>query len=136
MDEPSWVGAIRVQNIKDFPVSVVETATFEESAKHILSEDCVAEIITRIAANPDIGEDISGTGGLRRLLWSCTDEEESNGSQVIYFFHDREMPIFLIAAYAERTYSEPNEYQRENFRQLVQELLSQYGKEIYHSREA
>lgn len=49
------------------PMTVVETAEFLRKAKPLLSESERAELVAFIAANPEAGEIIPETGGVRKI---------------------------------------------------------------------
>lgn len=58
------------------------------------------EFIDYIAANPDLGDVIPETGGLRKLRWRRAGGGKRGGVRVIFYYHDDTMPIYLLALYA------------------------------------
>jgi len=50
--------------------------------------------------NPEAGDLIPGTGGLRKLRWGGRSKGKSGGYRAIYYFFSEESPIFLLAIYA------------------------------------
>ena len=54
----------------------------------------------RTSANPEMGEVIPGTKGLRKLRWSLGQKGKRGGSRVIYYYYLPENLILLLAAYA------------------------------------
>ncbi len=53
-----------------------------------------------IAANPEAGDVIPDTGGLRKVRWSRQGTGKRGGVRVIYFYHDADMPLYLMLIYA------------------------------------
>jgi hypothetical protein len=53
-----------------------------------------------IAANPDAGDVIPDTGGLRKVRWGRAGTGKRGGVRIIYFYHDDTMPLFLLLIYA------------------------------------
>lgn len=53
-----------------------------------------------IAANPDAGDLIPDTGGLRKIRWGRAGTGKGGGVRVIYFHHDDAMPLHLLPIYA------------------------------------
>lgn len=82
------------------PITVVETAVFQRTALRIMTETEVGALIDFVARNPVAGDVIEGTGGLRKLCWRLAGRGQRGGARVIYYFHDAEMPLYLLLAYS------------------------------------
>ncbi|MEY4463507.1 MAG: hypothetical protein RLZZ81_478 [Pseudomonadota bacterium] len=69
-------------------ITVIELPEFQKFAKALLNEKECTEIINYIAANPDKGDIIKGTGGIRKLRFALgiNNKGKSGGIRVIYFF--------------------------------------------------
>ena len=50
--------------------------------------------------NPDAGELIPGTGGIRKVRWSRRGSGKRGGVRVIYFYYDEVRPLYLLMVYA------------------------------------
>jgi hypothetical protein len=81
-------------------MTVAETAPFIRQAAKLWTEDDRTAFVNFIAANPDIGDVIPDTGGLRKIRWSRPGTGKRGGVRVIYFYHDDTMPLFLLLIYA------------------------------------
>lgn len=53
-----------------------------------------------IAANPEAGDVIPGTGGVRKVRWARAGTGKRGGARVIYFYHDAGRPLYLLMVYA------------------------------------
>lgn len=51
------------------PIAVAETQAFARSAAKIWSEEELAALIDHVAHNPEAGDLIPGTGGVRKMRW-------------------------------------------------------------------
>ncbi|MCH8104489.1 MAG: type II toxin-antitoxin system RelE/ParE family toxin [Proteobacteria bacterium] len=49
--------------------------------------------------NPNAGVLIQGTGGIRKLRWARSGGGKSGGVRVIYYFHNEELPLYLLALF-------------------------------------
>ena len=58
------------------------------------------DFVDFIARNPEAGDIISETGGVRKLRRRRQGTGKRSGVRVIYFYHDAQMPIFLLLIYA------------------------------------
>ena len=79
--------------------TVVETPTFVR-----LSEDCWTEadrsgFITFIASNPDAGDVVPGSGGLRKVRWGRAGQGKRGGVRVIYYNRLANGEIWLLLIY-------------------------------------
>lgn len=102
-------------------ITVVELEEFAEAAGQSLTPEEIEGLITYVAQQPDDGEIIAETGGLRALPWPACRE---NGPTVIYFFRDLNMPAYLVTVLEA---GEPVEFtasDKARMRAKVDELIS------------
>jgi mRNA-degrading endonuclease RelE of RelBE toxin-antitoxin system len=81
-------------------MTVAETAPFIRQAAKLWTEDDRNAFVDFIAANPDAGDVIPDTGGLRKVRWGRTGTGNRGGVRIIYFYHDDTMPLYLLLIYA------------------------------------
>ena len=82
------------------PLTVVETGLFLRQAEKIWSEEELALLVDHVARNPEGGDVIPGTGGVRKLRWGRAGSGKRGGARVIYFYYDTDHPLYLLLAYA------------------------------------
>lgn len=82
------------------PIAVVETPSFLKLAGGIWDDEERAELVDYIARNPESGDVIPATGGVRKLRWSRAGTGKRGGARVIYFYYHADAPIYLLLAYA------------------------------------
>ena len=76
--------------------TVAETPIFIRYASEIWSEAERQEFIAFIAANPEAGAVIRGSGGCRKVRWSRSGIGKRGGARVIYFVPDDGVVWLLI----------------------------------------
>ena len=81
-------------------ITVAETQAFMRQADSVWSSEERDAFIDFIAKNPEAGDVISETGGVRKVRWAGQGRGKRGGTRVIYFFHDRNNPIYLLLVYA------------------------------------
>lgn len=86
--------------MKGRPVTVVETHAFRRAADKIWKEGAVAELVDHVARNPESGDLIPGTGGVRKLRWARPGGGKRGGARVVYFYFRSDAPLYLLLAYA------------------------------------
>ena len=107
-------------------VTVVETRAFLSAVSRTMTEADREEFVTFIAANPQRGDLIPRTGGIRKIRWSIKGQGKSGGLRVIYYYHSERMPLFLLTAYGKSAKSDLAELEKVVMRRLVQELKDQF----------
>jgi putative transcriptional regulator len=70
------------------PITVAETHGFMRAAQKIWSEEELAALVDHLARNPEDGDIIPGTGGVRKLRWGKAGSGKRGGARVIYLLPD------------------------------------------------
>jgi hypothetical protein len=78
----------------------VETKLFTRLIDEYLSDDEFAALQLSLAVNPEAGDVIKGTGGVRKFRWAAKGQGKSGGIRVIYYLRLQNGQIWLLTAYA------------------------------------
>ena len=78
--------------------TVAETPIFQRYAAEVWSEAERSDFINFIAANPQAGDLIRGSGGCRKVRWSTSGQGKSGGARVIYF-NANDGTVWLLIVY-------------------------------------
>jgi len=79
--------------------TVVETPTYLAVANKLFSEEERADIVALVAADPECGGVIRGTGGFRKVRVARRGMGKSGGARVVYIWRNERFPVFLIAVF-------------------------------------
>lgn len=79
--------------------SVIETPIFVRAASDIWTDDQRMVFINWLAANPDSGDVIPGSGGCRKLRWTRAGMGKRGGARVIYLNQLARGEIWLLMIY-------------------------------------
>jgi mRNA-degrading endonuclease RelE of RelBE toxin-antitoxin system len=90
-------------------ITVAETQRFLREATRLWDEEERNAFVDYIALNPEAGDVIPDSGGIRKVRWSRAGTGKRGGVRVIYFYHDDTTPLYLLLIYAKA--------QRENWTQ-------------------
>ena len=82
------------------PITVAETQVFARAAEKLWSEPERNSLIDYLARNPEAGDLIPGTGGVRKLRWGRAGSGKRGGARVIYFYYRPDCPVYLLMVYA------------------------------------
>jgi hypothetical protein len=78
--------------------TVAETPIFQRYATEVWKDAEREEFINFIAANPEAGDLIRGSGGCRKVRWAAAGQGKSGGARAIYFNAD-DSTIWLLIVY-------------------------------------
>ncbi len=82
------------------PLTMVETPQFARQADTVWTDMERQEFVDFIARNPEVGDVIPETGGVRKVRWRRSGMGKRGGTRVIYFYYDATTPLFLLMVYA------------------------------------
>ena len=81
-------------------ISFVETKLFTRLVQEYLSDDEYSRLQQALAADPELGSVIPGSGGVRKLRWSVAGRGKRGGLRIIYFLRTRHGQIWMLTLYA------------------------------------
>ena len=81
-------------------LTVAETPLFVRQAEAVWDVSERESFVDFIAANPEAGDVIPETGGVRKVRWTRPGTGKRGGARVIYFYHDADRPLYLLMVYA------------------------------------
>jgi hypothetical protein len=108
------------------PITVVELHTFKKDASGCMNDDERKAFIDDIARNPEAGDVIRGTGGVRKVRWAIGSKGKRGGARVIYYYHDDEIPLFLITAFAKSQKGALGKGEKNEMKRLTSILVETY----------
>jgi hypothetical protein len=78
------------------PMTVVEARFFLRKAAGLLTEEERLQLIAFVGANPESGDVIPESGGVRKVRWGARGTGKRGGIRVVYYFHNEAFPVFLL----------------------------------------
>jgi hypothetical protein len=88
-------------------------------AADIWSDEERSAFVDFIAANPEEGDVIPETGGIRKVRWRRRGSGKRGGVRVIYFYHDADMPLYLLMIYAKARQEDLSAVEKQRARAVV-----------------
>jgi len=109
--------------------AVAETPTFaRDAAAAGMTEAEKADLITFLAANPEAGDLMVGTGGARKLRWRRPGTGKSGGYRIITYFAGRALPVFLLTLYAKGERANLSPAERNTLHTILTGIATTYAK--------
>lgn len=114
--------------------TVIETADFLKDAKDAgLSEEERQEIVDFIADNPLAGDEISGTGGARKVRFAAKGKGKSGGVRVITFYSGDNISVFLLNVFAKGDKVNLTKAERNTLKKILESVADAYSnKRVSH----
>jgi hypothetical protein len=108
-------------------ITVVETAVFLRQAEDVWEDAEREAFVNFIAWNPETGDVIPETGGVRKVRWSRSGIGRRGGARVIYFYHNADRPVYLLMVYAKARREDLTPDEKKTVRKLAAVLKGERG---------
>lgn len=79
--------------------SFIETRLFTRLSSGLLSDDELRELQAALIADPQAGDVVPGSGGVRKLRWKAPGRGKRGGYRVIYFAKLAQGHIWMLTIY-------------------------------------
>lgn len=80
--------------------TIIETPTFAADADAFWTEEERGQFYGWLAANPNAGDPIPGSGGCRKVRWSLPGTGKRSGVRAIYFVKRKDETLWMLVVYA------------------------------------
>lgn len=109
----------------------IELPPFERLREHYLSDDEYGALQYTLLAQPDAGDVIKGTGGLRKIRFSDKrrGKGKRSGLRIIYYYWDAGGQFWMFAVYDKDEASDLSSDERKVLAQLLErEIKARSGR--------
>ncbi len=80
------------------------------------------ELHNYLIQNPDKGDVIPGTGGVRKLRWAAGGKGKRGGASVLYFYHVVGTVIYLMSCYTKTEQSDIRPAVKKQLKAIVEHI--------------
>lgn len=91
-----------------------------------MTADEIAAVVARLAADPEAGDVMPGTGGARKLRVAGRSKGKSGGYRVITFYAAADVPVFLLDCYGKGDKANLTKEERNELRATLGALAEHY----------
>lgn len=95
-----------------------------------MTEDEIANLINYLSENPTAGDEISGTGGCRKVRVAGRGRGKSGGFRTITFYTGQHLPVFLITVFGKGEKTDLTKAERNNLRKLTKAIVTEYQSRV------
>ena len=113
--------------------TVAELKSFRKAAQAAgMSDEDIQELIDHLAANPDAGDEMEGTGGCRKLRWAIrgNNKGKSGGVRTISLYTGENMPVFLLTVFAKRQKVNLTKAERNDLKAVSDQIVREYARRV------
>lgn len=100
---------------------ILETPIFTKRVTTLVSDEVYRNLQLHLAARPDAGTLIPGSGGLRKIRWSAGQRGKRGGARFIYYWIVKKAQIIMLMVYAKNEQATLTQEQTKMLRRLVME---------------
>jgi mRNA-degrading endonuclease RelE of RelBE toxin-antitoxin system len=97
-----------------------ETPVFTRQITDLISDDELSALEWVLMTNPERGDLIRGSGGLRKIRWAGSGRGKRGGLRVIYYWHVPGSTILFLLAYPKNEQDDLTPAQIKVLKTLVQ----------------
>ena len=100
---------------------IKETSVFTRQVNDLLDHESYRLLQLRLVADPEAGQLIPGTGGLRKIRWQGSGRGKRGGVRVIYYWATRDAVVLLLLMYGKNEQDDLTPVQKKVLAALVRE---------------
>ena len=104
-----------------FDMVIKETSVFSKQVQKLLDKESYRLLQLRLVAEPDAGDLIRGTGGLRKIRWEGSGHGKRGGVRVIYYWAQKQDVMLLLLIYGKNQQDDLTPKQKAVLNKLIQE---------------
>jgi mRNA-degrading endonuclease RelE of RelBE toxin-antitoxin system len=102
----------------------VEFPNFTKRVTELLNDEEYRRLQAALIANPDLGDLIRGTGGLRKARWSAQGRGKRGGVRVIYYWVTKRHQVLMLLIYPKSARDDLTADDRKLLARLVEQELA------------
>jgi mRNA-degrading endonuclease RelE of RelBE toxin-antitoxin system len=106
-------------------ITIIEFPSFLAQIGKCITAKERDDFIDYLAKNPGAGEEITGTGGVRKIRWSGNGKGKRGGVRVIYYFYNETAPVFLLTVYGKNEKEDLSSEQKKQMSTLAKLLKAE-----------
>jgi hypothetical protein len=113
----------------DNPHAVAELPQFVRDAERIgLSTDAVRAIVDAVARDPLRGDEVPGSGGVRKRRFAGRGKGKSGGYRVMTAYFGPDVPVYLLALLSKGERSNFSQAEIAGFKKLTDEIARHWRR--------
>jgi hypothetical protein len=108
--------------------TVVETPTYLAIAEKLFGDKERGEIVATVAADPECGDVMAGTGGFRKFRVAREGMGKRGGARVVYIWRNDKFPVFLITVFPKNKKADLTKAERNALKKRADDIFNRYRR--------
>ena len=108
-------------------LTFIESRGFTEKLATLVADDAYRAFQTELQENPEKGDVIQGTGGVRKVRMRLPGRGKSGGARVIYLFLEKHARIYLLTLYSKNQQVNLSSDEKKEVRKAVEAIKAALG---------
>jgi mRNA-degrading endonuclease RelE of RelBE toxin-antitoxin system len=101
-------------------MEILETAVFTKQVRSILKPEEYRQLQNELIINPEVGDLIKNTGGLRKIRVKSGGKGKRGGARAIYYWFCKKSKIIMLLIYAKNAQTDLTPEQKRILRQIME----------------
>lgn len=103
--------------------TVIETESYLRAAKDAgMAEDEMKGAVDLVAADPETGDVLQGSGGVRKARLAGRGKGKSGGYRIVWYYGGGDIPVFLLTVFGKGEKANLSQGERNALRSLTATL--------------
>mgnify|MGYP001558195895 FL=1 len=98
----------------------IESRIFTRFLNDYLNDDEYRELQAHLADNPEAGDIIPRSGGIRKVRWGGSGRGKRGGTRIIYYWQVPDSEIYLLTLYSKGEMSDLSAKELEVLKRMVE----------------
>lgn len=107
-----------------YAMIIKETTIFTKIILEAIPDDNYRQLQKELIKNPDLGNIIKGSGGIRKIRWNMPEKGKRGGIRIIYYWIAAKDQIYMLYAYTKAKQENLTPDQLNTLKKVVEEELS------------
>ena len=99
---------------------IIETSVFTRLIRELMDDDNYRELQEALVQQPDAGDLIKGSGGLRKVRWKLEGRGKRGGVRIIYYWMTADDQLWMLYGYAKPSQEDLTKEQLKVLREIVE----------------
>ena len=100
----------------------IESKIFEKLRDNYFDEESYRAFQNFLLEQPNSGDTISGTGGLKKVRWSVKGQGKRGGIRIIYLYVTDKEHIHLLTVYAKNEMTDLTQNEKKILKNIAEEI--------------
>ncbi len=111
--------------------TVAQLRSFDTAARDAgMSEQEIEDLVTYLSENPDAGDEMTGTGGCRKVRLAGRGKGKSGGYRTVTFFSGDSMPVYLITVFSKGERSNLTALECRALKEITKRIVNEHRGKV------